>query len=117
MEGKKMDMSANELKAFTKAMEQKEFKGMMGDYIDEISDPKHKPEMKAYLRQMERQGDLPPGTELIQPKAGFCIKTMCKKMVSERNKTFFEQKCFINVCFHEKIDKAIRTPCIREDGT
>jgi len=39
---------------------------------------------------MEEQGDLPPGTELIQPKAGFCMKTSCKKMVSERNKTFFD---------------------------
>ena len=34
-------------------IEQKEFKGMMNDYVDEISDPKHKPEMKVYLKQME----------------------------------------------------------------
>lgn len=117
MEGKKIDMNVNELKTFTKAMEQKEFKSLMGDYVDEISDPKHKPEMKAYLRQMEAQGDLPPGTELIQPRVGFCMKTTCKKMVSERNKTFFDQKCFINVCFHEKIEKAVRTPITREDGS
>ena len=54
MEGKKIDMNVGELKTFTKAMEQKEFKGLMNDYVDEISDPKHKPEMKAYLRQMEQ---------------------------------------------------------------
>jgi len=41
MEGKKIDMNVNELKTFTKAMEQKEFKSLMGDYVDEISDPKH----------------------------------------------------------------------------
>ena len=45
-----MDMSANELKSFTKAMDQDKFKEMLGDYVDEISDPKHKPEMKQYLR-------------------------------------------------------------------
>ena len=50
MEGKKIEMNVGELKTFTKAMEQKEFKNLMGDYVDEISDPKHKPEMKAYLR-------------------------------------------------------------------
>ena len=50
MEGKKMDMSHNELKTFTKAMEEDKFKEMMTDYVDEISDPKHKPELKQYLR-------------------------------------------------------------------
>jgi hypothetical protein len=105
MEGKKMDMSANELKTFTKAMDEDKFKEMLGDYVDEISDPKHKPELKQYLRQMEEQGDLPPGTALIQPEAGFCMKTTCKKMVSEKTKSFFDQKCFINVCFHEAVQK------------
>ena len=57
---------------------------MLNDYVDEISDPKHKPELNEYLRQMEEQGDLPPGTILIEPKAGFCLKTQCKKMVSEK---------------------------------
>ena len=53
MEGKKIDMNMQELKTFTKAMEAKEFKEGLNDYVNEISDPKHKPEMKAYLRQME----------------------------------------------------------------
>ena len=44
--GQKMDMSAGELKTFTKAMEHSEFRDMLTDYVDEISDPKHKPEMK-----------------------------------------------------------------------
>ena len=77
----------------------------MNSYVDEISDPKHKPEMQQYLRQMEEQGDLPPGTKLIQPTAGFCIKTTVKKLMSEVSKTFFDQKCFINVCFHEEVEK------------
>ena len=46
-------------------MEQEQFRDMLTDYVDEISDPKHKPEMKQYLRQLEEQGDLPPGTKLI----------------------------------------------------
>ena len=85
-----MDANVGELKAFSKAMEKDEFRGLLNDYVDEISDPKHKPEMKQYLKQMEEQGDLPPGVALIQPQAGFCLKTTVKKMVSERNKTFFD---------------------------
>lgn len=38
-EGKKIDMSKQELRAFTKAMEQPEFKSMLADYVKEISDP------------------------------------------------------------------------------
>ena len=108
MEGKKLDMSSQELKNFTKAMSHDEFRKGLDDYLDEISDPKHKPEMQQYLRQMEEQGELPPGTILIQPKKGFCLKTTVKKLTSEQTKSYFEQKCFVNVCFHEKVEKPQR---------
>jgi len=85
-----MDMNKGELKTFAKAMETEEFRDMLGDYVNEISDPKHKPEMQEYLRQMERQGDLPAGTKLIRPRPGYCIKTTIKKMVSEKTKSFFD---------------------------
>lgn len=32
-------MSGKELKSFTNAMDKKEFRGMLSDYVDEISDP------------------------------------------------------------------------------
>ena len=65
MEGKKMDMSKDELKAFTKAMETKDFKTMMSEYVDEISDPKHRPELDQYLDELVERGELPPGAALI----------------------------------------------------
>ena len=107
-EGKKMDISKNELKAFTKAMEHDEFKNIMNDYVKEISDPKNQSEYETYLRQLEEAGDLPKGTKLIKPTAAFCIKTTSKKLVSDINKTFFDQKTFINVCMHEDIQKPKR---------
>lgn len=45
MEGKKMDITRQELRNFTKAMGDDKFKELMGDYMDEISNPKHRPEM------------------------------------------------------------------------
>ena len=104
-EGKKMDITRKELTNFTKAMGQTEFQDLMGDYVNEISDPKHRPEHDQYLREMEERGELPVGTMLIQPNAGFCIKTFGKKMVSDQRKQFFDQKTFVNVCWHETIDK------------
>lgn len=104
MEGKKLDMNVGELKAFTKAMEQKEFKTLLNDYVGEISDPKHRPELDQYLDELEERGELPPGAALIQPNAGFCIKTSGKRLQNEHTKTFFDQKTFINVCWHEFLE-------------
>ena len=90
IEGKKMDISKKELNQFTKAMKEKEFQTMMGDYVNEISDPKHRPEHDQYLYEMEERGEMPVGTKLIQPSSGFCIKTAAKKMVSDHKKQFFD---------------------------
>lgn len=40
-EGKKIDMTKQELKNFTRAMEEPEFRGILNDYVKEISDPKN----------------------------------------------------------------------------
>ena len=39
-------MSRAEMKGLVKAMEQKEFSSIMNEYIDDISDPKHKVELE-----------------------------------------------------------------------
>ena len=89
-EGQKLDMSKDELKAFTKAMEMPEFKNILNEYVQEISDPKNKAEQEQYLRQLEEQGDLPVGTKLIKPIEAFCIKTTSKKLLSDINKQYFD---------------------------
>lgn len=109
-------MSAQELKQITKAMGHETFRKGLDDYIDEISDPKHKPEMQQYLRQLEEQGDLPPGTIMIQPEKGYCLKTTLKRLTSVQTKSYFDQKAFINVCFHEKIEKPERELITGPDG-
>ena len=111
-----MDISRKELNEFTKAMEHTEFHDLMGDYVDEISDPKHRPEHDQYLREMMERGELPVGTELIQPDSGFCIKSFAKKMISDHKKTFFDQKTFVNVCWHELIEKPQRQEVTQPDG-
>ena len=68
------------------------------------------------MRQLEEQGDLPPGTELIQPTAGFCLKTTAKKLVNDKKKTYFDQKTFVNICFHEKVPKAEKKLVKGPDG-
>ena len=87
-DGKQMDVSHKELNNFTKAMGKEEFRDILGDYVTEVSNPENAKEYEAYLRQMQDQGELPPGTHLIQPKAGFCLKCTAKKIVNqEKNST------------------------------
>jgi len=65
---------------------------------------------------MEERGELPVGTSLIQPAAGFCIKTAAKKMVSDKNKQFFDQKTFVNVCWHETVMKPQQEERVEPNG-
>lgn len=100
-----LKMTKNEMKGLIKAMESNEFKDIMGEYVQEISDPKNKAEQEQYLKQLEDQGELPPNTKLIKPQAGFCMKSITKKLMSKDDNKYFDQKCFINVCSHEIMDK------------
>jgi RNA polymerase-binding transcription factor DksA len=75
MNDKDLDMSKQEMKGLVKAMESPEFRTIMSEYMNDISDPKNKIEMEQYLKQCEENGELPPNTKLIRPTAGFCLKT------------------------------------------
>mmetsp|Transcript_31773 Transcript_31773/g.31200 ORF Transcript_31773/g.31200 Transcript_31773/m.31200 type:complete len:96 (-) Transcript_31773:85-372(-) len=68
---KDLNMTSNEMKGLVKAMESQEFKSIMGEYLDDISNPKNKAELEEYLKQCEENGELPPNTKLIRPTAGF----------------------------------------------
>ena len=116
VEGKKLDMSRQEMGTFAKAMKDSEFQNIMSEYVDEISDPKHREEQDKYLYEMKEKGEMPPGSELIQPGAGFCIKTTAKRMVSDRKKTFFDQKAFVNICWHDSVDKPEQKEQVMPDG-
>ena len=116
IEGKKLDMNQQEMHNFTKAMKHDEFQSIMSEYVDEISNPKHREEHDQYLHEMVERGEMPPGSQLIQPEIGFCIKTTAKRMVSDTKKTFFDQKSFINICWHESVDKPAQVSCQGPDG-
>jgi hypothetical protein len=58
-EGSELDLSEEEQKNFKKAFQDKEFRKMMAEYVDEISDPKHRAEQDAYIREMEAKGETP----------------------------------------------------------
>ena len=66
-----LDLTEEEQNKFTKAFQDKEFRKMMAEYVDEISDPKHRAEQDAYIREMEAKGETPKDKRVIHPAAGF----------------------------------------------
>lgn len=92
-----LELTQDELKNLTSAMKKPEFRSLLNDYLEEISDPKNKAEYEAYLEQMETSGELPPGRVLLKPQAHSCIKTHGK---GEHGRSF---KIFLNLCMTDKL--------------
>ena len=96
-------LTGKEVNTLLKVMKEPKFHELMGEYIDEISDPKNKLEYEQYLRQLESQKDLPPNTKLVCPTPAFCIKTISKRHSTTKKNELIEQKLYINVCSNENI--------------
>ena len=95
------NLSREELKKIEKSMKRPEFMGLLNEYMMEISDPKNKNEYDEYLKQMEREGELPKHMKLAKLKPEFCFRT---HIVSTKNKKH-EMKFFINMCSTDYIEK------------
>ena len=50
-----LKLTKEEADKFTEAFAKPEFRALMAEYVDEISDPKNKAETDAYIRQLEEQ--------------------------------------------------------------
>ncbi|KAK1746992.1 protein kintoun [Skeletonema marinoi] len=60
--------------AFDAAFKSEEFRRLMADYVDSLSDPSNREEQEAYITHLEANKELPPGKSLIRPNAGFVVK-------------------------------------------
>jgi dynein assembly factor 2, axonemal len=105
-----MNRTRNDLKLtkeeetrLTKSFKEPEFKKLLGEYMQEISDPKNRAEYEQYINQMESDDKVPKDMKIIKPKGGFVVKT--KKIGSVVKGDASQDKCFINVCCAEELEK------------
>jgi len=89
-----------------------QFHKLMGDYVKEISDPKHRAEQEAYLNQLEEQNDLPEGRQIIRPSAAFVLKfkyveksELATKLKNKKRQSNLKKKLFINAVYSDLIEK------------
>lgn len=115
-----------ELDRFKKAMEDPQFRDLLKEYTDEISDPRNRAEHEAYLAEVEERarhdpqaqdGDysgvagaasIPKGMKLVSPTPVFCLKIVvpanAPRKVKEPNPSLIAQKIFVNVCTCDAMD-------------
>lgn len=93
-------------------MRKPEFMGLLNEYMVEISDPKNKQEYDDWLRQMERENELPKHMKLIKPTPEFCVKT---RLTSAKNK-MHEMKFFVNLCSSSEMEKPGFAPYTNDKG-
>ena len=104
-----LKMSKEEVDKFTKAFAEPEFRKLMADYVDEISDPKNRAETDAYIRQLESQGEVPADKDIIRPDPCYVVKFKHTKVAirdaaEAKGETYEKEKMFVNIVASDKID-------------
>lgn len=90
-----LNLSNSEVNRLKNAFTDDEFTTLLGDYIQEISDPKNKAEKDLYLKQLEEQNDVPANKTVIHPKAGYVLKFKREN----------GDKIFVNIVQSEEIER------------
>ncbi|GMH98290.1 hypothetical protein TrVE_jg6141 [Triparma verrucosa] len=104
-----LKLTKEEADKFKEAFEKPEFRKLMSEYVEEISDPKNRAETDAYIKQLESQGEVPTDKEVIRPEKGYVVKFKHTKVkVAEDKKKkgekYEKEKLFVNICSSEKVD-------------
>jgi dynein assembly factor 2, axonemal len=88
-----LKLTDDEVKRFSEAMKKEEFRKLLVDYANEISDPKNR---KLYEEEIEKlENERGVDVTFINPEAGFVLKTVQDG----------EKKCFLNICTNTNINK------------
>jgi len=98
----KLGFTDEESTKFSKAFDDPEFRKMFGEYMEELSDPKHRAETEAYISQLEGEQRVPAGKELIRPAPGFVAKT---HKLDEKAKDSKGDKLWMNIVVSDSVAK------------
>lgn len=99
-----LNLTQDEIKRFTEAMQKPEFKELLFEYAQEISDPENRARYEMEIRQMENERGM--DVKFVNPEPGYVIKTTISG----------DRKAFINICKNQHIGKPSSTKQIGGDG-
>ena len=95
----KHKMTEEEATKFKSAFEDEKFRAILADYMEEISDPKHREETEAYITQLEGEDQVPAGKELVRPESCFVVKSYIQSSDATETgeKAGKGEKIFVNI--------------------
>ena len=88
-----LNMTRDEIERFSEAMKKEEFRKLLVEYAEEISDPKNREIYEREISQLEAERG--SDVTFIHPEPGFCLKTTQNG----------DKKCFINISKNEHLAK------------
>lgn len=100
----KLNVTRDEVEKIGEALKQKEFRQLLIDYCEEISDPENRKLYEQEITQLEKERGV--DITFINPDPGYVIKT------SSDGTT----KTFINIATNEKVEKPSSKPTTDENG-
>lgn len=100
----KLDITADEVNKIEKALKNEEFRKLLVEYCQEISDPVNRKKYEEEIKQMENERGF--DVTFIHPNPGYVIKTSANG----------QTKTFINIASNEKIDKPEKETSINSKG-
>lgn len=98
-----LKVTKEEAARIEQALQEEEFRKLLSEYVDDISDPRHRAEQNEYIRYLEQQNASPQGKKLIRPKPGFVLKlkyfheTTPKSALSRVESLPPPKKLFVNI--------------------
>ena len=88
-----LNITKDEIDRFSEAMKKEEFRKLLVEYAEEISDPKNREQYEKEITALEEERG--QNVVFIHPESGFCMKT------TQNGST----KCFINICKNSNVEK------------
>jgi dynein assembly factor 2 len=88
-----LNITKDEIDRFSEAMKKEEFRKLLVEYAEEISDPKNREQYEKEITALEEERG--QNVVFIHPETGFCMKT------TQNGST----KCFINICKNSNVEK------------
>ncbi|XP_029973296.1 protein kintoun [Salarias fasciatus] len=98
------NMTAEELHRFTKALQNHEFRALLHDYAQEISDPDNRRVYEEEIKLLEQERG--NSVEFIHPTPFRAVKTSLDG----------QRKCFINICSCDRVGKPECRSGVSEEG-
>ncbi|RUS80339.1 hypothetical protein EGW08_011908 [Elysia chlorotica] len=99
-----LDLSQDEVKRLGNALKDENFRKMLIEYAEEISDPENKRKAEEEIAMMEQERGM--NVQFIHPEPGYVLKTAVDGTM----------KAFINICQNGKIEKPKAKRQLGPDG-